>query len=363
MALCSSCGHQIDPQKTFCVNCGKPIVPIESSVPLMGGVVDEIKYVVCPECQIIIKEGPGKYCISCGASLYIIDIEMSGREAPDEDVHRADVLVTEAQKSMASSEADASQKSRDLALEAIRADTRNCQAYAVMASTGLGLAEAESAWKRALLLNNHPDRGNQLRDYQFAFAYNSLVNLSKNDLDKNRLYLACCLDWISRIEEGSNADFLRNSGITASRHQTTVLNLANQPKQQTAAPTAPCPYCGQGMRFIQQYNKYWCDRCMTYDMSADQVYVQPVFVKNSGKGIGMIIGGCFVFLFGFLLCLTIIGAIIGIPICALGGWLFGAGINNMTGRMTFQVSGRPSVTPWVPGRSVPTTGRVLPPPS
>lgn len=38
------------------------------------------------------------------------------------------------------------------------------------------------------------------------------------------------------------------------------------PQQQQQAPPAAgvCPTCGKPMRFIQQYNRYWCDSCQQY---------------------------------------------------------------------------------------------------
>lgn len=36
-----------------------------------------------------------------------------------------------------------------------------------------------------------------------------------------------------------------------------------QPPQQQAA-TNPCPGCGQQMRWVQQYNRWYCDNCREY---------------------------------------------------------------------------------------------------
>lgn len=44
----------------------------------------------------------------------------------------------------------------------------------------------------------------------------------------------------------------------------TVTEEAISSQQQSSPPQKPCPDCGQSMRFVDQYEKWYCDNCQDY---------------------------------------------------------------------------------------------------
>jgi hypothetical protein len=86
---------------------------------------------------------------------------------------------------------------------------------------------------------------------------------------------------------------------------------------------------------LERWAREWAD--YTAASTAPAVVTQPQVVgpayvvvaarrHSVGGAIAMIIGGLFLVFLGVLFCLTIVGAIVGIPISLLGGGLTGVGI-------------------------------------
>jgi hypothetical protein len=85
---------------------------------------------------------------------------------------------------------------------------------------------------------------------------------------------------------------------------------------------------------LEQWAREWAD--YTAASTAPAVVTQPQVVgpayvvvaprrHSAGGAIVMIIGGIFLVLLGVLFCLTLVGAIVGIPLSLLGGGLTGVG--------------------------------------
>ncbi|MHA1275752.1 MAG: hypothetical protein ACTSRC_19460 [Candidatus Helarchaeota archaeon] len=52
--------------------------------------------------------------------------------------------------------------------------------------------------------------------------------------------------------------------VTRSDSYTTSFTSAAHLTMPSVTPGPPCPYCNNAMRFIYQYDRYYCDRCRKY---------------------------------------------------------------------------------------------------
>jgi len=324
-------------------------------------------FVVCPECQIRVKGEASNFCMHCGKKMF--DDEGSGSAiTTEEDNTKSAELILHMLEDIRENGLANKGELRNTSIEATRIDPQSATAFALMAAIGESLTEAESAWKRALVLNNNREFSEPIADYLFVLAYDNLFNRSEADNQRRKFYLTRCSEWADLASGGENEELLKRCGLDLARYNALALEMMDtQPtpaQPQQASYQAPvCSACGRPLTFYPQNNSYYCEVCSGYThLYTEPVVSEMVWVKNPTRGILMTLGGVFAALGAIFLILTCFGAIFGIPLFVLSMWMIAYGINETIGRPVFTVGAKPSFSVWLPGRPVVSQTRAFPPP-